>query len=94
MYGENFREMLKTISANVMCSGMECTQCKEYFNVNECPSTNNKYSHQERIEFWDNVYDELNKLIDRDEDLPFPKENWGYEDVIKVILDQWDHWKA
>ena len=87
MTGSDFKEMLINISANVWCSGSNCDDCKKHFGRDECPSTTNKFTHQERIEFWNEIHEELMRKIDEEDDLPFPREDWGPEDVLKILKE-------
>ncbi|MBP5423878.1 MAG: hypothetical protein J6Y78_15685 [Paludibacteraceae bacterium] len=91
MFKDEFKDMLIAISSNVMCSGMGCDCCHDYFKSVDCPSTNNRFGHEERINFWKKIHEELMRQIDaEDDDIPFHRDDWGAEDIINIIKDKWE----
>lgn len=94
MNSDEFKDLIRAISINVICSGSSCDSCKAYFKTEECPSGRGNVTNRVKIDFWKEIYEKLIKKIDFDEDTPFPRDDWGEDDIINIIMDKWNDEKV
>jgi len=75
-----------SILARTTCQGMDCDDCKKYYNCDDCPS--GEVDTQDQIDLARKLYEHMKegKFYTLGK-LPWDDRQWSFEDILEVIND-------